>query len=389
MPSPLDQSRAYWDAHARRDPLWAILSEPSRKHAGWDVESFFQTGVAEIAAMFYEVDSRGIRYDRGSALDFGCGVGRLTQALASHVEQVVGIDVSPRMIELARQLNRHADRVVYLANAAPDLTVVGDRRFDVLITQVVLQHIDPDLANRYVGEFFRVVRPDGLIVFQWPSHRRPPEESQPAAPRVMPDAAYRLAATVIASPAGLGPGETATLEIEIANASPIAWSRDAYGAISAGNHWTTAEGRLVQRDDGRSPLPGLEPGERCRVSLAIAAPRKPGVYVCEIDAAHEGVLWFSDRGVAPARITFQVGAAPTEPPPPDVPVPLPGARAPRAIEGVSLAADDPGDFPMHGRTRAQVERLIDQHGGSVLHVESDPSCGRDWVSYRYYVRNRG
>ena len=39
---------------------------------------------------------------RRSALDFGCGIGRLSQALAEHFDQVYGVDISPKMIELAR-----------------------------------------------------------------------------------------------------------------------------------------------------------------------------------------------------------------------------------------------------------------------------------------------
>lgn len=393
MSSALDQSRAYWDAHARRDPLWAILSEPSRKDAQWDVDGFFQTGVAEIASLLYELDSRDIRYDRGSALDFGCGVGRLTQALAVHFARVVGIDVSPRMIELARQLNQHGERVSYIANDAANLQVIAGQRVDVLVTQVVLQHIDPDLAVRFFAEFFRVTTPGGLVVFQWPSHQRPLDQSRPAAPSVMPDSAYQMSIEVAGAPAlAVAPGATVALDVDVTNRSPVDWARDAHGAISLGNHWTDAAGRLIQRDDGRTALPSLASGESCRLPLAITAPRAPGSYSCELDLAHEGVLWFSDRGAPPTRFTVQVGAptgASAARPPSQAPAPEPAARPRRPLEGVSLAAADPGDFPMHGRSRAEVERLIAQQGGTLLHVEPDRSCGPDWVSYRYYARVRG
>jgi hypothetical protein len=61
----------------------------------------------------------------------------------------------------------------------------------------------------------------------------------------------------------------------------------------------------------------------------------------------------------------------------------------RVLNGTSLSAPDPGDFPMHGRSRTDVEQLIGGLGGTLLHVESDRSCGTDWVSFRYYVRTRG
>src|SRR5437588_118672 len=107
----LHESRDYWDRHARRDPLWAILSDTAKKDGKWDVARFFQTGVSEIASLLYELDAQGIFPSRGAALDFGCGVGRLTQALAPHFDRVVGVDVSSCMQELATRLNQFPQSV--------------------------------------------------------------------------------------------------------------------------------------------------------------------------------------------------------------------------------------------------------------------------------------
>ncbi|HMF97908.1 MAG TPA: hypothetical protein VKE96_26590 [Vicinamibacterales bacterium] len=49
--SDIREDREYWDRQARRDPLWAILSEQTRRDGTWDVASFFQTGATEIASM--------------------------------------------------------------------------------------------------------------------------------------------------------------------------------------------------------------------------------------------------------------------------------------------------------------------------------------------------
>jgi tRNA/tmRNA/rRNA uracil-C5-methylase (TrmA/RlmC/RlmD family) len=87
----LGKSRTFWDAHAERDPLWAVLSEAGKEERKWDVRRFFQTGVNEVALIFYQLDSHGVDVKNGCALDFGCGVGRLTQALAPRFERVVGV----------------------------------------------------------------------------------------------------------------------------------------------------------------------------------------------------------------------------------------------------------------------------------------------------------
>ena len=69
----------------------------------------------------------GCRVSHKRALDFGCGVGRLTQPLADHFEEVRGVDVSPVMLEQARQFNRHGDRCQYVWNDAADLRMFADR----------------------------------------------------------------------------------------------------------------------------------------------------------------------------------------------------------------------------------------------------------------------
>ena len=39
-----DLLKRNWEAFGRDDPLWAVLTEPSRKGGGWDPDEFFATG---------------------------------------------------------------------------------------------------------------------------------------------------------------------------------------------------------------------------------------------------------------------------------------------------------------------------------------------------------
>src|SRR5690349_13795690 len=87
--SELHVNQDYWDRQAQRDPLWAILSDATKRDGKWDAARFFQTGSSEIASILYELEAQGFEVRRGAALDFGCGVGRLTQAMATQFERVV------------------------------------------------------------------------------------------------------------------------------------------------------------------------------------------------------------------------------------------------------------------------------------------------------------
>ena len=107
----------------------------------------------------------------GRALDFGCGVGRLSQALAEHFQSVVGVDIAESMVERAREFNRFGDHVVYLANATDDLRILDSDSFDFVYSNITLQHIPPEHGKNYIREFLRVLRPGGLALFQVPNGR--------------------------------------------------------------------------------------------------------------------------------------------------------------------------------------------------------------------------
>lgn len=168
---PLDRVQKQWNALGQKDPLWAVLTRPEKSGGRWDHPSFFETGVQEIEKVLETARSVApIRF--GTAVDFGCGVGRLSQALASRFERVIGIDIAASMIDEAIRLNRFPGRCEYVHNASANLTVLPDASADFLYSSITLQHVIPQLAQGYVSEFFRVVRPGGLVIFQLPSRPR-------------------------------------------------------------------------------------------------------------------------------------------------------------------------------------------------------------------------
>jgi 2-polyprenyl-3-methyl-5-hydroxy-6-metoxy-1,4-benzoquinol methylase len=146
--------------------MYAALSRNVYRGNRWDPEAFFETGRTEIADVISYVASLGLHLKRDRALDFGCAIGRLTQALADHFGEVIGVDIASSMIDRAREYNTRGDRVTYLVNAAPDLSLFESATFDFIYTNKVLQHIPPDHQLGYMREFVRLLRPGGIAVFQ-------------------------------------------------------------------------------------------------------------------------------------------------------------------------------------------------------------------------------
>ncbi len=165
-----DVKRTY-EKLGRDDPLYAVLSRKELRHNRWDPAEFFETGKREIAEVLQYIDQLGLTLRRGRALDFGCGVGRLSQPLAEHFERVVGVDIAESMVERARRFNRHGDRVEYRVNTAAHLRILDSGSFDFVYSNITLQHIPPQFAGEYIREFFRVLRPGGVAIFQVPGGR--------------------------------------------------------------------------------------------------------------------------------------------------------------------------------------------------------------------------
>lgn len=401
MSDTLNQSRQFWDSHAQRDPLWAILSDPARKGRRWDLERFFQSGVDEIFLILHQLRSRGINVQRRRALDFGCGVGRLSQALAAHFARIDGVDLSFAMIELARSLNSHGEQVAYHANDRPDLHLFADSTFDFIVSSIVLQHMEPSIALGYVTEMCRVLAPAGALVFQVPARQREASEPQrTSGPQISdpPSEAYRASLSVTGIPAtAVRPHAELQLHVDVVNSSRFVWSPPRFGPIRAGNHWFDGSGyAMLIADDGRASLPqALGPGDRCTTRLSITTPPECGDYWCEIDLAHEGVVWFRERGSTAVRFLVRVR------PETEVSVETPRIGQPEAIESPAVRVSvehtgipslelstvmrsDVKDFPMFGIPREEVLKLLAACSMKVIAVDDDRSCGDDWISYRYY-----
>jgi ubiquinone/menaquinone biosynthesis C-methylase UbiE len=110
-----------------------------------------------------------VSIDRNSpALDFGCGVGRLTQAMAAHFPECWGIDISPTMIALAREFSEGLPQCRFLLNEHDRLDALHDNYFGFIYSSIVLQHMARAHSRKYIAEFVRVLKPGGVLVFQIP-----------------------------------------------------------------------------------------------------------------------------------------------------------------------------------------------------------------------------
>lgn len=153
------------------DPYWGVLTHPGTKRGAWDRSAFFASGTEQIDQILTAARSLGLPQGWAAALDFGCGLGRLTRALSSRFTMAYGVDASGSLIDQARTLNGDIENCRFLRLTGDGLSLFEDGSLDLVCSFLVLQHQERQSAVRgYIKEFLRVLRPGGLAVFQMPTH---------------------------------------------------------------------------------------------------------------------------------------------------------------------------------------------------------------------------
>ena len=163
----LGRHRRDWEDLATLDPLWAVSGKRSAT-----IEEFLGTGETEIDTVLRESHRLGLPARHERALDFGCGLGRITQALARRFEWCDAVDISEGMLQRARELSAETPpNCSFHLNDRPALELFPADHFDFAYSSFVLQHMPSrGVAAHYIRELMRVTRRDGLVVFQMPAH---------------------------------------------------------------------------------------------------------------------------------------------------------------------------------------------------------------------------
>lgn len=168
MSDTLEKLQSDWETLARQPRYW---KRGGNSEDGWTDDTFLRTGQAETVDMLGNLTRLFPALKPGNALDFGCGVGRLTEPLADMFDTVTGIDISAEQIRLAQERVQRPN-VTFQVNAAADLAAYESDSFDLVYAHVVFQHMRPELTFGYLTEFARVLRPGGVACFDLPSQAR-------------------------------------------------------------------------------------------------------------------------------------------------------------------------------------------------------------------------
>ena len=162
---------AAWERHGATDPYHSVLTSARFDTADMDEDSraaFFESGrryidhVIEVVHDRFDPDFRPKR-----ALDFGCGVGRLTTAIARWADDVVGVDISPSMLAEARANCERLGITNATFHRSDDRLSALSPPFDFLNSSIVFQHIPPKRGEAVLRRMVELLTEDGIGALQF------------------------------------------------------------------------------------------------------------------------------------------------------------------------------------------------------------------------------
>jgi trans-aconitate methyltransferase len=154
-----------WSVIAAKQPFFGVLANERfyMQNLTPDVkEEFYASGESDIDHVARTLAAiNGGRFSPTTALDFGCGVGRLTFAMAKYAQAVVGVDVADAMLDVARRESiERGVSGVELRKTLPE------GRVDWVNSLIVLQHIPPDRGHDILERLVQKLEPSGFLSIQ-------------------------------------------------------------------------------------------------------------------------------------------------------------------------------------------------------------------------------
>ncbi|PIR54285.1 hypothetical protein COU75_01625 [Candidatus Peregrinibacteria bacterium CG10_big_fil_rev_8_21_14_0_10_42_8] len=158
----IHESKNKWDSLAQKNARYFIMSDYGENISE---EDFRNSGHADVDTLVVQDEILQPFFGK-ILLEIGCGTGRLTEFIADHFAQVIGVDISSQMIEDGTKRLASKKNIIMYATDGVSYPL-KDQSIDAAFSFIVFQHMPtPEIVRSNFEEISRVLKPGGVVKLQ-------------------------------------------------------------------------------------------------------------------------------------------------------------------------------------------------------------------------------
>lgn len=167
----MDNSDKSWEYFGKNDPYYGVIAQPEfhQQTLNEDAKArFFESGSHHIDRVLSVIHTHLVpEFIPSKAIDFGCGVGRLTIPLATVCDSVIAVDVSESMLKEA-MTNCALKEISNVKFVQSDDQLAGvTETVDFINSFIVFQHIPPQRGEEIVRRLIDRLQEGGVGVLHF------------------------------------------------------------------------------------------------------------------------------------------------------------------------------------------------------------------------------
>jgi SAM-dependent methyltransferase len=170
----------------------AVAAEPEASVAAYSLgdPALLDQATAEVVGW---LTAQRLFADGMDVLDLGCGFGRIAAALAPHAGSVLGLDLSPGMIEAARRRHGGLPRLAFAVAEGRDLGTLPAASRDLILAVDSFPYLfQAGVAEAHLRDAARVLRPGGALAVLNLTYAADPADDRAQALAWAADAGLRI-----------------------------------------------------------------------------------------------------------------------------------------------------------------------------------------------------
>jgi cyclopropane fatty-acyl-phospholipid synthase-like methyltransferase len=167
MNKEFNNLKTVWNNYGRNEAYWSVLTHSDYKPnlIKNNYEQFYKTGEEQIKYFENILQKHNKTLKDKIILDFGCGVGRLTNACSFYSTNVYGMDISEEHLKIARDKVKSAK--FYIVNNINNLPKLPNNP-EIIISLITLQHNVPRFIKKYLIQLLSLLKNEGIALIHIP-----------------------------------------------------------------------------------------------------------------------------------------------------------------------------------------------------------------------------